>query len=57
MNYQKTNGDKIEVFGIPTSDKYKKGEQKPVIKPKAPQYIDNKKGTPIQYIDWSSALH
>lgn len=51
MDYQKTNGDKIEVFGIPTSDKYKKGEQKPVIKPKAPQYIDNKKGTPIQYID------
>lgn len=51
MDYQKTNGDKIQVFGITTSDKYKKGEQKPVIKPKAPQNIKNTKDTPIQYLN------
>lgn len=51
MYYEKTNGEKVQVFAIPTSDNYKKGEQKPVVKPQAPQYIDNTKDTPIQYLD------
>lgn len=51
MNYRKMNGKDIAINGQQTPDVYKKGEQKPVIKPKSPQYIDNKKDTPIQYTD------
>lgn len=51
MNYRKMNGNSIAINGQQTADVYKKGEQKPVIKPKSPQYIDNKKDTPIQYTD------
>lgn len=51
MDYQKTNGDKIQVFGIPTSNKYKKGEQKPVVKTKAPRNIDRTDKAPFQYLD------
>lgn len=57
MHYEKTNGEKITVFGIPTPDVYKKGEQKPIDKPKSPQYIKNNKNIPIQYKDWYSASH
>ncbi|MEB8101610.1 hypothetical protein [Staphylococcus xylosus] len=51
LNYEKVNVEKVELFGIPTSDKYKKGEQKPIDKPKSPQYIKNTKDIPIQYLD------
>ena len=51
MNYRKMNGKSIAINGQQTADTHKKGEQKPVIKPKAPQYIDNTKAKPIQYID------
>lgn len=51
MHYEKTNGEKIKVFGIPTADVYKKGEQKPIDKPKSPQYFDNTKDTPIHYLN------
>lgn len=51
MHYEKMNGEKIQVFGIPTPDVYKKGEQKPIIKTEPPQYIKNTKDTPIQYLE------
>lgn len=38
MHYKKTNGEKIKIFGIPTADVYIKGKQKPIDKPKSPQY-------------------
>ncbi|WP_167495585.1 hypothetical protein [Staphylococcus caprae] len=51
MNYRSINGGKVTINGQQTPDIYKKGAQKPVVKLQAPPYIDNKKDTPIQYLD------
>ncbi|UQW80441.1 hypothetical protein [Staphylococcus edaphicus] len=51
MNYRSMNGGKVTINGQQTPDIYKKGEQKPVVRTQAPQYIDNRKDTPIQYLN------
>lgn len=47
---QVNSDNNISIEGSQSSNAYKKGEQKPTDKVKAPQYIDNDKDTPFQYL-------